>query len=86
MPVSVMRQVGGSVMVAVPPEVLKATGTGPRVTVTWIVDGRRASFEAKEARPRYKLAELLAQCDANAPLPEYDDAWLNTPPLGEELI
>jgi len=86
MPVSVMRQVGGSVMVSVPREVLRATGTGPRVTVTWSVDGRRATFEAKEARPRYKLSELLAKCDPNAPLPEYDSAWLNTPPSGKESI
>jgi antitoxin ChpS len=86
MPVSVMRQVGGSVMVAVPPEVLKATGTGPRVAVTWSVDGRRASFEAKEVRPRYKLSELLAQCDPNAPQPEYDRAWLETASLGKEAI
>lgn len=38
------------------------------------------------AKPRYKLAELLAQCDENAPLSEEDRAWLDDPPIGREVL
>lgn len=36
-------------------------------------------------RVRYKLSELLAQCDPNSPLSEEDLAWLNAPPVGREV-
>ncbi len=35
-------------------------------------------------RFRYSLAELMAQCDANAPLSEEDRAWIDAPAIGRE--
>lgn len=37
-------------------------------------------------RPRYKLEDLLAQCDMNAPLTDEDRAWLGAPPVGREVL
>ncbi|GHV56664.1 hypothetical protein FACS189460_1850 [Deltaproteobacteria bacterium] len=34
---------------------------------------------------KYKLQDLLAECDAQAPLTEEDLAWLNDPPVEHEL-
>lgn len=35
-------------------------------------------------KPKYKLADLLAQCDPNAPMPEDLVAWDRMPSLGTE--
>ncbi len=86
MPVSTMRRIGGSVMVAVPPDILRAIGTGPQDQVAWHVEGSRAILEPVSRRPRRKLADLLALCDPNAPLPKYDEAWINSKQIGNEEI
>lgn len=39
-----------------------------------------AGLEEPQGRKgRYKLADLVAQCDPRAPLSEEDKAWLNAP-------
>ena len=35
-------------------------------------------------RLRYSLAELMAQCDASAPLSPEDRAWIDAPAIGRE--
>jgi antitoxin component of MazEF toxin-antitoxin module len=35
-------------------------------------------------KPRYSLAELMAQCDANTPLSAEDHAWIDVPAIGRE--
>ena len=35
-------------------------------------------------RFRYSLAELMAQCDASAPLSAEDRAWIDAPAVGRE--
>lgn len=39
-----------------------------------------------DKKPSYKLSELLAQSDPNAPIPEEIKAWLSMKPVGRELI
>jgi antitoxin ChpS len=36
-------------------------------------------------KPKYKLTELLAECDANAPLPNLTE-WDEMPAVGKEII
>ena len=45
---------------------------------------RPTKDEAKS--PKYSLEELLAQCDANAPVSREDSAWLDSAPMGREII
>ena len=40
----------------------------------------------KVAKPKYKLADLLAQCDKNAPPPADMAAWEAMAPVGREVI
>ncbi len=40
----------------------------------------------KVARPEYKLADLLAQCDKNAAPPADIAAWDSAVPVGREFI
>jgi antitoxin ChpS len=48
---------------------------------------RLAGLEDPQRRKgSYKLAELVAQCDAQAPLSEEDNAWLDEPGMGREAV
>lgn len=80
-----LRKVGGSVMLAVPPALLNLLHLQPGNKVGIAVDGGRLVVEPQH-RPRYTLAELLAQCDPQAPLTAEDRQWLNDQPAGRELI
>ena len=40
----------------------------------------------KVAKPKYKLSDLLAQCDKNAPPPADMAAWEAMAPVGREVI
>lgn len=77
-----LRKVGGSVMLAVPPAVLEMLSLSAGSTVGVTVNSGRLIVEPKKRR--YTLAELLAQCDPNAPLP--DREWVDAPAVGRELI
>jgi antitoxin ChpS len=37
-------------------------------------------------RPHYSLDELLAQCDVTAEISEEDRAWMESKPVGSELL
>jgi|HubBroStandDraft_6_1064221.scaffolds.fasta_scaffold969969_1 antitoxin ChpS len=37
-------------------------------------------------KPQYTLDELLAQCGTYEPLSEEDRAWIDSPPIGKELL
>jgi antitoxin ChpS len=39
-----------------------------------------------QRRPRYTLDELLAQCNPRAPRTKEEQEWLDSKPVGGELI
>jgi len=41
---------------------------------------------AKAQRPRYRLADLLAQCNPKARLTNAERDWLDAPPAGQEAL
>ena len=45
-----------------------------------------AAGPARPRKGRYNLAELVAQCDPNAPLSAEDRAWLDAPAVGREAL
>jgi hypothetical protein len=46
-----------------------------------------AGLEKPQVRKgRYRLADLVAQCDSGAPLSEEDKAWLDGPDVGREGV
>jgi antitoxin ChpS len=55
-----LRKLGGSVMLAVPPELLNLLRLRPGVQVGLAIEGGRLVVESRQ-RPRYNLDELLAQ-------------------------
>jgi antitoxin ChpS len=79
-----LRKVGGSVMMAVPPALLDLLNLQAGSVVRVDVDGERLVIHPQK-RPRYLLDELLAQCDANAPIQSEDRQWIDLNPVGREL-
>lgn len=80
-----LRKVGGSIMLAVPPAILDILHLHAGATVGLAVDHGRLVVEPT-LRPRYSLDELLAQCDASAEVSAEDHAWLDSKPVGSELL
>ncbi|MEO6913356.1 MAG: antitoxin [Candidatus Baltobacteraceae bacterium] len=79
-----LRKVGGSVMLAVPPPILDLLHLRAGATVGMAVEGDHLVIEARRAR--YKLDDLLARCDPSAPLSPEDREWVDSAPVGTELI
>lgn len=84
-----LRKVGGSVMLAVPPALLDILQLHPGAKVGVVVESGRLIVEARP-RPRYTLAELLAQCNPKVRRTKQgskrEREWLNSKPVGRELI
>ncbi|EAN7721601.1 antitoxin [Salmonella enterica] len=80
-----LRKVGGSVMLAVPPALLDVLHLTAGAKVGLAVDNGRLVVEP-QARPRYTLDELLAQCDGSAEITTEDREWLDSKPVGGELL
>lgn len=80
-----LRKVGGSIMLAVPPAILDILNLHAGATVGLAVDHGRLVVEPT-LRPRYSLDELLAQCDASAEVSAEDRGWLDSKPVGSELL
>ena len=88
-----LRKVGGSVMLAVPPALLNVLQLEPGAKVGIAVESGRLVVQPRK-RPRYTLQELLAQCNPTARRSKQssrrpskqDREWLNSKPVGRELI
>ena len=82
-----LRKVGGSIMLAVPPALLDVLHLAPGTRVGLAVDNGRLVVEP-QARPRYTMADLLAEAEAAGvyPLPPEEREWIDAPEVGKELI
>ena len=80
-----LRKVGGSIMLAVPPALLDLLQLRPGAKVGIAVQSGRLVVEPQH-RPRYSLDELLAKCDPKAPRTKEEREWLDSEPVGGELM
>jgi antitoxin ChpS len=85
MHVTNLRKVGGSVMLAVPPAFLDLLQLKAGASVGVAIDGGRLVVEVSP-RPRYTLAELLAESDYSQAMPKEDRDWLAAPAIGQEIL
>jgi antitoxin ChpS len=77
---STLRNVGGSVMVAIPKPLLEGLGLAANEKVSLHIDQGNLVI-APRPKPRYVLADLIAQCDLTS-----DDEWDQSAPVGREVI
>lgn len=82
---STLRSVGGSVMMTIPKPVLDGLGLGPNAKVALRIEDGRLVVEPRP-RPRYSLAELVARCDAEAPVDDEAREWDQAEPVGREAL
>lgn len=80
-----LKKVGGSVMLAVPPAVLKMLALSPDSEVGMAIDNGCLIIKPQK-RPHYLLAELLAQCDPHAEMSEEEREWVGAFPVGKESL
>jgi antitoxin ChpS len=80
-----LRKVGGSIMLTVPPAILDILHLHAGATVGLAVDNGRLVVEPTMC-PRYSLDDLLAQCDASVEVSAEDRVWLDSKPVGRELL
>ena len=80
-----LRKVGGSIMLAIPRALLEILHLQPGAKVGIAVESGRLVVEPQPRR-RYTLDELLAQCDPKAPRAKEEQDWLDSKPVGGELI
>jgi antitoxin ChpS len=80
-----LRQVGGSVMLAVPPALLDILRLKPGVEVGIAIESGRLVVDP-QPRPRYTLDELLAQCNPKRARTKEDREWLGNGPVGAEIL
>jgi antitoxin ChpS len=80
-----LRKVGGSVMLALPPAILELLQLRSGASVGVSVDEGRLVV-TPHSRPRYRLTELIAQCDATAEISAEDRDWVESPAVGNEIL
>lgn len=80
-----LRKVGGSVMLAIPPTLLDTLGLAADKRVG--IDVAGGELVVRPIRRGYTLDELLDQCEPEGQqLTDEDRAFLDSPPVGRELI
>lgn len=77
-----LRKVGGSIMLAVPPTLLKKLGLDAGKSVSLDIQDGKLLVEPTK-KPSYKLADLLAE---HQTLDLEQDAWNDMKPVGREEI
>lgn len=80
-----LKKVGGSIMLAVPPAVLKTLELSTDSEVGMTINNGCLIIEPQK-RPRYSLEELLAQCDPHAEMSDEDREWIDAPVVGKEIL
>ncbi len=82
-----LRRAGGSLVLTIPKTHARALklSEGERIGVS-VKAGKLVADPSASDRGRYKLDELLAQCDPRAPLSGEDEIWLSDRPVGGERI
>ena len=81
-----LRTLGGSVVMAVPKQILRMMHleAGSRVDLN-VENGKMVV--APKVKPHYTLTELLAQCsEKNMALTQEDHEWFNAKPVGKEAL
>lgn len=82
-----IKKVGHSSGLILPAALMKSMqlSVGTVLNVETVRGKLVLSVKAKE-RPRYKLADLIAQCDQNAPRNPAITEWENMQPGGKEVL
>lgn len=79
-----LRRVGGSVMMAVPRAYLDQLHLHADSQVEIQIE--QGHLIVEPAPPKYSLEELLAECDTTAAPSADEHEWMDSHPIGRELL
>jgi antitoxin ChpS len=80
-----VRRVGGSLMMTLPRHAVESLDLREGTRVAYeIRDGLLVLDPSRPVRPRYRLADLIARCDLEAPTDPGEREWLDVPEVGKE--
>jgi len=74
---------GNSAAVRLPAALLRQLGVAPGDKLS--AEMQQGALVLRAARKQYSLAELMAQCDLNAPAPAESIEWENGRAVGNEV-
>lgn len=81
-----LRKVGGSAMIAIPPSIINMLNLNIGENMSLELNGNNAIVIKPLQRKKPTLNDLLAQCDASAPMPATDGEWDALRAVGNELL
>lgn len=84
MPTATLRTVGGSVVMAIPKHLLELVHLQADSQVDIDVQQGRLIVVPRKKK-RFKLADLLAQCNPVLPITSEEHEWLDAPAVGLEV-
>lgn len=79
-----VQQWGNSAAIRLPAAVLKLMKLGSGDVLTLDVSAQVMTLKPAKAKPRYRLADLMQQCDLSAPEPTELAAWNDLRPVRRE--
>lgn len=85
MSITKLRQVGGSIMLSIPRQLLKQVNLNVGSTVNIAVERDHLLITGRN-KPVYTLQQLLAQCDKQQTLSAEEKSWLELDDAGDEEI
>lgn len=83
---TVIRKIGNSSGAILPAAILKKLNLVEGAEVDVQEEGAHIVIKPYQARAKYILADLLKQCDENAPLPDDLEQWDKAPVVGREIL
>ncbi|MDX3774723.1 AbrB/MazE/SpoVT family DNA-binding domain-containing protein [Chromatiaceae bacterium AAb-1] len=81
-----VRKIGNSAGTIIPAQMMKALNLKEGDALSIEEQEGKIVISPAKTRPKYKLEDLLAQCDPNAPMPEELIEWERTAPVGKEIL
>jgi antitoxin ChpS len=79
----VLRKYGNSTVAVLPPAVLRGLGLSAGQAMTLSTNEQGDIVLARKRK--FKLADLIAQCNQQAPMPADLARWDTTKPVGQEV-
>lgn len=79
----ILRKYGNSTVAVLPPSVLRELGLSAGHAMT--LDTNEKGDIVLTRQRKFKLADLIAQCDPKAPIPDDFALWDSAKPVGQEV-
>ena len=81
-----IRKIGNSAGAILPAAIREKLHLKEGDSVEIDVQGDQIVIKPCKVRPKYKLSELVAQCDESAPCPDELRDWDKAPAVGQEAL